>query len=189
MDRARVERLVRELLAELGEDPARQGLALTPARVSDLLEEFSLREPEPVALEPSAESARPGEMTLVQSLSFFSLCEHHLLPFFGRVHIGWIPRARTCDAAECARVVERVVHRPQLQERITEEIADRLYRALEPVGLGVAAEGRHMCMMMRGVRKQKSEIQSSSLRGAFLDDPAIRRTFFAQVARAAPMGF
>ncbi len=186
MDRARVERLVRELLAELGEDPARQGLVLTPARVSDLLEKFSPRKPEPVALEPSAESAPPGEMTLVQSLGFFSLCEHHLLPFFGRVHVGCIERERAVDAATCARIVERFARRPQLQERLTEQIADALVEALRPDGVGVAAEGRHMCMMMRGVEKQNSEIQSSTLRGCFYD-PAVRRAFFQHVMRAAPM--
>ena len=110
-----------------------------------------------------------GQMTIVSKLAFVSLCEHHLLPFFGQIHIGCIARERGCDAAYCARVVESFAHRPQLQERLTEQIADALMEALEPEGIGVAAEGRHMCMMMRGVEKQNSKIQSSTLRGCFFD--------------------
>lgn len=186
MDASRLERIVRELILELGEDPARTGLVETPRRVADWLGLFSLRSPAPVAPAASAAVSGEGRMTLVQNLAFYSLCEHHLLPFFGRVHVGCVTRERRCDADYCAEVVAYVAHRPQLQERLTEQIADLLFEALAPEGLAVAAEGRHMCMMMRGVEKQNSEIQSSSLRGSFLQPP-LRRAFFRNVARAAPM--
>jgi len=124
-------------------------------------------------------------MTLLRGLGFVSLCEHHLLPFFGQVHVGCIPRdpAWACDPAACAEVVEALAHRPQLQERMTEEVADALFAALRPEGLGVAVEGRHLCMMMRGVGKHGAEIRTSSLRGSFLD-PGIRRTFFVSLYAA-----
>lgn len=184
---SRLESLIRELIAELVEAPARQGLVDTPRRVADWLELFSVRCPAPIVRAAPANPPDKGRMIVVQNLGFRSLCEHHLLPFFGRVHIGCITRERRCDAELCEEVVAYFAHRPQLQERFTEQIADFLFEALAPEGLGVAAEGRHMCMMMRGVEKQNSEIQSSSLRGCFLE-PAIRRTFFRGVASAASMG-
>ena len=182
MDRARVEQLIQELLIELGEDPSQERLAGTPRRVAELLEMFAVQKPEPIPPPSTHESPGRGRMMIVPNLGFISICEHHLLPFFGQIHVGCIARERTCDAAYCARVVEAFAHRPQLQERLTEQIADALMEALEPEGIGVAAEGRHMCMMMRGVEKQNSEIQSSTLRGCFFD-PTIRRTFFTQVMK------
>jgi GTP cyclohydrolase I len=187
MDRSHVEQIIQRLLIELGEDPSQERLAGTPRRVAELFEMFAVQKLEPIPVPGASESPGRGRMMIVPNLSFVSLCEHHLLPFFGRVHIGCIVRERTCDAAYCARVVDRFAHRPQLQERLTEQIADALMEAFEPEGVGVAAEGRHMCMMMRGVEKQNSEIQSSTLRGCFYDS-TIRRTFFTQVMKAAATG-
>ena len=180
MNGSRVEQIIRELLIELGEDPSQERLAGTPTRVAELLEMFALQELEPIPFQSASESLGRGRMMVVRNLGFVSLCEHHLLPFFGRIHIGCIARERTCDPAYCARVVERFAHRLQLQERLTEQIADALMEALEPEGIGVAAEGRHMCMMMRGVEKQNSKIQSSTLRGCFFES-TMRRTFFTHV--------
>lgn len=187
MDRSRVEQIIQRLLIELGEDASQERLAGTPRQVAELFEMFAVRTLEPFPLQSTPESLGRGQMTIVSKLAFVSLCEHHLLPFFGQIHIGCIARERGCDAAYCARVVESFAHRPQLQERLTEQIADALMEALEPEGIGVAAEGRHMCMMMRGVEKQNSKIQSSTLRGCFFNS-TIRRTFFEHVMKAAAAG-
>jgi GTP cyclohydrolase I len=184
MNRSRVEQIIRDLLVELGEDPSQERLGATPTHVADLLEMFVIQEVKPVRFQTVSESLGKEQLVVVRNLKFVSLCEHHLLPFFGQIHIGCVVRKRTCDPAECARVVEQFSYRPQLQERLTEQIADALMEAFEPRGIGVAAEGRHMCMMMRGVEKQNSEIQSSTLRGCFFQ-PTIRRNFFAQVKKAS----
>lgn len=181
MDRARVERLVRELLVELADDPKRPGLTHTPERFTELLASFDLRRRPPEAPAPPRPEAA-GEMVILPDLAFVSLCEHHLLPFFGRCQIGCVPRRRSCEPAWCLELVSHFAHRPQLQERLTEQIAEALFQALEPEGLGVAIDGRHLCMMMRGVQKQESHIQTSSLRGSFLADPALRSSFFSQLS-------
>lgn len=180
MDAARVEHLVRELLAELGEDPARPGLAETPRRLREVLSSFELRSGPPVPAARGLRSELSGRMVLVRELRFVSLCEHHLLPFFGTCQIGVIPRVHHCELTWCAEVVTFFAHRLQLQERLTEQIADALDSVLEPEGVGVAMDGRHMCMMMRGAEKQSSHIQTSTVRGSFLD-PAVRSTFAAML--------
>lgn len=182
MDAARVERLVRELLAELGEDPARTGLAHTPERLREILATFELRPGPALPAGGDRPPEVPGRMVLVREVAFLSLCEHHLLPFFGTCQIGCVPRARPCDPGWCTEVVTFLAHRLQLQERLTEQIADAVHTVLEPDGVGVAIDGRHMCMMMRGVEKQSSHIQTSSLRGSFLE-PAVRGTFAAMLRR------
>lgn len=183
MTRERVERIIRDLIVELGGDPAREGLRGTPARTADLIEAFVVKRPQPPP--STASSPSQGQVMTVHTCAFVSLCEHHLLPFFGQVHIGFIPRVHEGDSAYFEHVVATYARQPQLQERMTEQIADELMRALEADGVGVAAEGRHMCMMMRGVGKQNSEIQSSTLRGCFYQ-AAIRRAFFMQAMRPAP---
>ncbi len=182
MDGARVERLVRELLAELEEDPARPGLAHTPERLREVLSTFERRPGPPVLGGRDVRPEVPGRMVLVRDVGFLSLCEHHLLPFFGTCQIGCIPREHPCDPPWCMEVVTFFARRLQLQERLTEQIADALHAILEPEGVGVAIDGRHMCMMMRGVEKQDSHIQTSSLRGRFLD-PAVRGTFEVMLRR------
>ncbi len=182
MDDARVELLVRELLAELEEDPARPGLARTPERLREVLATFELRPGPPVPTGRDPPPEVPGRMVLVREVGFLSLCEHHLLPFFGTCQIGCVPRAHPCDPGWCTEVVAFYAHRLQLQERLTEQIADAIHTMLEPDGIGVAIDGRHLCMMMRGVEKQDSHIQTSSLRGCFLE-PAVRGTFAAMLRR------
>ncbi len=186
MNRARVEQLIRDLLVELGEDPSQERMADTPVHVTDLFEMFAIQREKPFRFQTMSESLDGEQLVVIRNLKFVSLCEHHLLPFFGQIHIGYIGHKRTCDPAECARVVKQFACRLQLQERLTEQVADALMEALEPRGIGVAAEGRHMCMMMRGVEKQNSEIQSSTLRGCFFQ-PAIRHAFFSHVMKAATM--
>ncbi len=182
MDGGRFERLVRELLTELEEDPSRPGLARTPERFREVLSRFELRPGPPVLAGRDLRPEHPGQMVLVRDLGFLSLCEHHLLPFFGTCQIGCIPREHPCDPQWCMEVVTFFAHRFQLQERLTEQIADALYAELAPEGVGVAIDGQHMCMMMRGVQKQNSHIQTSSLRGAFLE-PAVHGTFAAMLRR------
>ncbi len=182
MDDARVERLIRELVAELGDDAGRPGLARAPERLREVLSGFQVRPGPPAIAARASPPEAPGRMVLVRDLEFVSLCEHHLLPFFGRCQIGCIPREHECDPGWCREVVTFFARRLQLQERLTEQIADALWAALAPEGVGVAVDGRHMCMMMRGVGKQDSHIQTSSLRGAFLE-PAVRDTFSAMLRR------
>ncbi len=186
MDRSRVEEIIRSLLVELGEDPSREGLAGTPARAADLLAMFALREPALPAVEIRPAGHDRGQMTVARDLPFFSLCEHHLLPFFGSVHIGCVPRERTCDPSFYSRVIESFAHRPQLQERLTEQIAEALMEALEPEGIGIAAEGRHMCMMMPGVEKQNAVVVTSSVLGTFESSNATRAEFLALIGRPGP---
>jgi len=182
MNRAHVEQILRDLLIEIGEDPDREGLRQAPARAAELIEAFAVKQPQPDS-PPSTVMLAPAGMMTVQTLAFVSLCEHHLLPFFGRIHVGCIPRAHDSDPAYFEHVVATYTHQLQLQERMTEQIADTLMTALDAEGVGVAAEGRHLCMMMRGVEKQNSEIQSSTLRGCFYQ-AAIRRAFFTHVMMA-----
>ncbi len=183
MDRSRLPELVQSLLVELGGDLSQEQLAEISNRVGSLLEKFTLREPEPMSCRRAAENAGLGHM-VVRTFAFFSLCEHHLLPFFGRISVGCVERAHAFDEAYCAHIVERFSHRPQLQERLTEQIGDALMKAFEPEGVAVAAQGRHMCMMMRGVEKQNSSIQTSTLRGCF-NISAVRREFFTHAMKAA----
>ncbi len=185
MNRGRVERIVRDLLVEFGEDPDRPGLRETPARAAALIEAFAVKRPQPASSRPVETRLSRGQVMTLHTFAFVSLCEHHLLPFFGRVHIGCIPRDRDGDSAYVEHVVATYAHQLQLQERMTEQIADELMSTLAAEGVGVAAEGRHMCMMMRGVQKQNSEIQSSTLRGCFYQG-AIRRAFFMQTMMPAP---
>ncbi len=175
MTRSRIQTIFQSLLAELGGELSQEQLTEISNRVGSLFETFMVREPESMSYQRT-ETAGHGPM-VVRTFAFSSLCEHHLLPFFGRISVGCIERTHAFDEAYCEHIVERFSHRPQLQERLTEQIGDALMKAFEPQGVGIAAEGRHMCMMMRGVEKQNSAIQTSTLRGCF-NIPAVRREFF-----------
>lgn len=185
MNRDRVQQIIRDLLLELGEDPTREGLRETPARTAALIERFAVKRPQPLSLRTIETPPSRGQAMTLHTFTFVSLCEHHLLPFFGKVHIGCMARDHECDSAYVEHVVATYAHQPQLQERMTEQIADELMSTLAAEGVGVAAEGRHMCMMMRGVQKQSSEIQSSTLRGCFYQ-ATIRHAFFMRAAMPAP---
>jgi GTP cyclohydrolase I len=177
-DRAAV--LIRELLAELGEDPEREGLLSTPKRVSEALRYFTqgyhIDVEEIVAGSIFAE--RQEEMVVLKDIDFFSLCEHHLVPFFGKCHIAYITD-RIIGLSKLARIVDVFARRLQVQERMTREIAEAIEHHLRPQGVGVVIEAQHLCMMMRGVEKQNSIATTSAMLGAFRENAATRMEFFS----------
>lgn len=174
------------MLEELGEDPTREGLIETPRRVADsmrfLTEGYDLDPAEIVG--DAIFSEDYDEMVTVKDISFFSLCEHHLLPFFGRAHIAYLPRGRVIGLSKLPRVVDAFAHRLQIQERLTRQIAESLERVLEPAGVAVVVEARHLCMEMRGVEKQDSETITSCMLGTFRDDPRTRAEFLELIRRS-----
>jgi GTP cyclohydrolase I len=170
---------VREMLYALGEDPERQGLLKTPERVAAAMRWLTRGYTETASdvvgdalFEESHDS-----MIMVRDIELYSLCEHHMLPFFGRAHVAYIPNGRIVGLSKVARVVDVFARRLQVQERLTDQIADALMEILEPQGVGVVIEAAHFCMMMRGVEKQNSRTVTSALRGAFRDDPRTRDEF------------
>jgi GTP cyclohydrolase I len=168
VDLQRIERAVREILAAVGEDPDREGLRETPARVSRMYAElFSGLHDEPSVHLQKFFTEKYDEMVLVKDISFNSMCEHHLLPFTGVTHIGYIPNGRVVGLSKLARVVESVSHRPQVQERMTEEIANLLIEELDVKGVAVVIEATHSCMTVRGVRKPGSICVTSAMKGIF----------------------
>jgi len=176
-DSERVERAVRELLLAVGEDPARPGLLETPARVARAYEEMfaGLRaDPAEVLFETFAESH--NEMVLVKDIAVYSVCEHHLLPFHGVAHVGYIPNdsGHITGLSKLARLVDVYARRPQVQERLTSQVADALEERLSPRGVIVVVEAEHLCMSMRGVRKPGSRTVTSAVRGAFRTSPSTR---------------
>jgi GTP cyclohydrolase IA len=170
---------VRQLLVELGEDVEREGLVDTPERVAvslrDLTDGYG-KEAEDVIGEALFDQ-KYDEMVLVKDIQFYSLCEHHLLPFFGVCHVAYVPRGKVVGLSKLPRVVDVYAHRLQLQERLTREIAEALQTALDPIGVAVVIEARHLCMEMRGVEKPGSDTVTSSMLGAFKDDPRTRAEF------------
>ncbi len=183
-DRERIAAAIREILIAIGEDPDRDGLVKTPARVARMYEElFAGLSGEPDEyLETTFEHAH-DEMIVVRDIPFYSICEHHLLPFFGRAAVGYIPNERIVGLSKLARVVEHLARRPQVQERLTCEVADRIEQVLDPVGVAVTIEAEHTCMTMRGVKKPGSQMVTSVTRGAFRNNPATRAEFFDAVRR------
>jgi len=175
VDLPRIERAVREILFAVGEDPDREGLRETPQRVARMYAELfrGLREDPRVHLQKFF-SEKYDEIVLVRNISFHSLCEHHLLPFMGHTHIGYIPDGRVIGLSKLARVVESVAHRPQVQERMTEQIADLLVQELRVKGVAVVVEAIHTCMTIRGVRKPGSVCVTSAMKGIFRTNPSSR---------------
>jgi GTP cyclohydrolase I len=168
VDHARIERAVREILVAVGEDPDREGLLETPARVARMYAElFSGLRQDPRQHLRQAFAEKYDEIVLVRDIAFNSVCEHHLLPFMGRAHIGYLPDGRVLGLSKLARVVEVVSHRPQVQERMTEEIADLLEKDLGAKGVAVVVEATHTCMTIRGVRKPGSLCVTSAMKGLF----------------------
>ncbi|HEV3050121.1 MAG TPA: GTP cyclohydrolase I FolE [Longimicrobium sp.] len=177
--------LVRRMLALLGEDPDREGLLRTPERVERSLSWLTRgygMSVEEVVGEALFREAHDN-MVLVRDIDMYSMCEHHLLPFFGRVHIAYIPDGRIVGLSKLPRVVEVFARRLQVQERLTEQIAEALEEVLRPRGVGVVIEASHLCMMMRGVEKQNSTTITSAMRGVFLHDLRTREEFLRMVER------
>lgn len=177
---------VSRVLEELGEDVTREGLVDTPRRVAEslrfLTEGYGMDPAEIVGTAQFQEAAY-DDMVTVRGIGFFSLCEHHLLPFFGTAHVGYIPNGRVVGLSKVPRIVDAFAHRLQLQERLTHQIADALQEVLEPRGVAVVIEARHLCMEMRGVEKQDSETVTSCMLGAFRDDPRTRQEFMEIIRR------
>jgi GTP cyclohydrolase I len=173
------EKLIRRELELLGEDPEREGLLKTPQRVANsmtfLTEGYSSSAEEVVGKGIFKEEH--DNMIMVRDIELYSLCEHHMLPFFGKAHVAYIPNGKIVGLSKIPRIVDVYARRLQVQERLTEEIADGLCRVVNPSGVGVVIEAFHLCMMMRGVQKQNSKTITSALRGAFREDPKTRDEF------------
>ncbi len=171
--------LVRRLLLELGEDIDREGLLDTPERVAvslrDLTEGYGKDAAEVIG--EALFDQQYDEMVLVKDIQFYSLCEHHLLPFFGVCHVAYVPRGKVVGLSKLPRVIDVYAHRLQLQERLTREVAEALQQALDPIGVAVVIEARHLCMEMRGVEKPGSDTVTSCMLGAFKDDARTRAEF------------
>lgn len=177
MDKKRIENAVREILFAIGEDPDREGLVDTPKRLANMYEEIfsGLREDPEKHLEIYFQDEKYDELVLVKDIPFYSMCEHHLVPFFGKAHVAYLPKnGKLTGLSKLARVVETVAKRPQLQERITATVADTLMKKLDPYGVIVVIEAEHMCMTMRGVQKPGSKTVTSAVRGVFKTDPRSR---------------
>jgi len=184
---SRIETLVRELLLELGEDPQREGLQKTPLRVAQALTFLTngYRADVKRVINDALFTQETGGMVIVKDIEMYSMCEHHMLPFFGRCHIGYIPNGRVFGVSKLARLVDVHARRLQLQERLTEDISREIMDAIDARGVGVMIEARHLCMMMRGVEKQNSTMVTSSVMGVFRDHLATREEFLSLVARRA----
>ncbi|NLT96107.1 MAG: GTP cyclohydrolase I FolE [Clostridia bacterium] len=184
MDKERIEKAVREILAAIGEDPEREGLKDTPKRIANMYEEIfsGLNEDPGKHLEIYFEEEQHEELVLVKDIPFYSVCEHHLVPFFGKAHVGYLPKGgKLTGLSKLARVVEAVARRPQLQERLTSTIADVIMDRLSPYGVIVVVEAEHMCMTMRGVKKPGSKTVTSAVRGVFKKDAKSRSEAMALI--------
>ena len=185
MDLDRIRIAIRTVLESIGEDPEREGLADTPARVAEMYGElFSGLNRDPVAELSIAFDEGHQEMVIVRDIPFYSMCEHHLLPFFGVAHVGYIPSSygKVVGISKLARVVDVVAKRPQLQERMTRQIADAIFTAIEPDGVAVVIEAEHLCMMMRGVKKPGAKVVTSAVRGTFRTRTMTRNEFLSLIA-------
>ena len=184
VDEAKIAAAIKSIIEAIGEDPEREGLQGTPQRVAEMyVELFSwlgvdAREELTVGFEEGHH-----EMVILRDIPFYSMCEHHLLPFYGVVHIGYIPNksGRVVGMSKLARVVENIAHRPQLQERMTTQIADTICDAMNPDGIGVVIQAEHLCMTMRGIKKPGSTVVTSANRGLFRDRAATRAEFLSLV--------
>ena len=175
--------LIRKLLADLGEDPDREGLRDTPKRVEKAYRFLTSGYDADIdrVLNNALFTVDYSEMVIVKDIDFYSLCEHHLLPFFGKCHVAYIPSTRVIGLSKIPRLVDVFARRLQVQERLTDQVAEALCRVLKPLGVGVVIEAYHLCMMMRGVEKQNSKTVTSALRGAFRDDAKTRDEFLRLV--------
>jgi GTP cyclohydrolase I len=182
--------LVREMIVRLGEDPSREGLALTPDRVHKAYEFLTrgYNEDPEAMLKKALVTVSYDEMVIVKDVEMFSLCEHHMLPFFGKVHVAYIPNGKVIGLSKIPRLIEIFSRRLQIQERLTTQIAETIQKAVQPQGVGVVIEARHLCMMMRGVEKQHSAAVTSSMLGCFRDEQETRNEFLSLIRARAGNG-
>lgn len=180
-----IEDAVREILTSVGEDPDREGLVRTPDRVARMYDELLAGyHVDPVALVNDALfNVEYDEMIVVKDIEFFSLCEHHMLPFYGRAHVAYVPSDKVIGLSKIPRIVEMFARRLQVQERMTQEIANLLDHVLKPQGVGVVVEGAHMCSMMRGVKKENARMVTSAMLGNFKENPKTRNEFMEHLRR------
>ena len=182
IDKARIEKAVASIIEAIGEDPKREGLVGTPRRIAEMYAEVFGG-----IYEDPGEELRVGfeeghqEMVILKDIPFYSMCEHHFLPFHGLAHVGYIPNGRVVGASKIGRVVEILARRPQLQERLTSQIANTIVSVLEPKGVAVVIQAEHLCMTMRGVKKPGSNIITSAMRGLFQKNPLTRSEFLSLV--------
>src|SRR3989440_9541894 len=188
LNAAKIEGLVRELLAEIGEDPQREGLVKTPQRVAAALAFLTSgsRADATKLINGAIFTQETNSMVIVKNIELYSLCEHHMLPFFGRCHIGYIPNGRVFGVSKLARLVDMFARRLQLQERLTEQVSEVVMQSIDAKGVGVMIEARHLCMMMRGVEKQNSTMVTSSVLGTFRDSVATREEFLSLIGTHLP---
>ena len=187
VERAQVEAAVREILDSVGEDPQREGLLDTPKRVARMYDELLAGyRVDPVALINDALfDVSYDEMVIVRDIEYYSLCEHHLLPFLGRAHVAYLPGEKVIGLSKIPRIVDMFARRLQVQERMTRQIAEFMEDVLHPMGVGVVVEGAHLCSMMRGVKKTNARMTTSAMCGTFKDNPKTRQEFLDHLARSA----
>ncbi|AFH49049.1 GTP cyclohydrolase I [Ignavibacterium album JCM 16511] len=179
MNKEKFESLIRNILIEIGEDPNREGLLSTPKRVAEAYQFLTAGYQKDIdeVLNNAIFTEKYDEMVLVKNIDFYSMCEHHMLPFYGKVHVAYIPNGKIVGLSKIPRIVEVFARRLQVQERMTQQIADTLEKYLQPVGVAVVSEAYHMCMMMRGVEKQNSSATTSAMHGVFKEDAKTRNEF------------
>jgi len=184
IDEARIKKAVQNIIEAIGEDPSREGIRDTPQRVAEMYAELfqGLHKDPKEDLEVGFELGH-REMVVLKDIPFYSMCEHHLLPFFGVAHVGYIPNAegRIVGISKLARVVETIARRPQVQERMTTEIADAIDEGIKPAGVAVVIQAEHLCMTMRGIKKPGSNVITSAIRGTFRSKSASRAEFFSLI--------
>jgi len=180
-----VEKNVKEILKEIGEDVNREGLKKTPHRVAKAYEFLTQGYNKKIkdVLNGAIFEEKYDEMVIVKDIDFYSICEHHLLPFFGKVHVAYIPNGKIVGLSKIPRIVDVFARRIQIQERMTQEIADTIQEYLNPRGVGVVVEGFHMCVAMRGVQKQNSTTTTSAMHGIFKSDPRTRSEFLTLISK------
>lgn len=178
--------LMEEVLRQLGEDPQREGLRRTPERVEKALTYLTsgYRMKLEEVINGALFTVKYDEMVIVRDIEFFSLCEHHMLPFFGKMHVAYIPREKVIGLSKIPRIVDMFARRLQLQERLTQQVAQTLHEVLNPLGVGVVCQARHFCMMMRGVEKQHSGAVTSAMLGAFRTRKATREEFLSLIGQS-----
>lgn len=180
IDRERIEEAVASIIQAIGEDPGREGLADTPRRIAQMYEEFfSGLSQDPAEILATGFEERHQEIVILRDIPFFSICEHHLLPFFGSAHIGYVPNGRVVGASKLARALDVLAHRPQLQERLTNQLVDSIYSAVQPQGVAAVLSAEHMCVALRGAKKPGSKIVTSASRGIFRTQAATKHEFLA----------
>ena len=180
-DHKKLQEITKLLLSEIGEDPTREGLINTPERVAKAWDFFSqgYRANVQEIVNGAIFEEDCSEMVVVRDIEFFSMCEHHMIPFFGRCHVGYLPNKKIIGLSKIPRIVDAFSQRLQVQERLTSQIAETLMDVLDPIGVGVVMEGRHLCMQMRGVEKQNSFATTSSMLGQFRESPETRSEFLS----------